>query len=293
MILKTFLNAAGFLREARAVLEANEAANNLMYGLALRLLQHPERIKIPPYFGVVRHKRSLQAAALMTPPHNLIVFAADPQLAGAAFELVADSLRQEAWPVPGVLGPNQAALAFAQAWQQRTGAAPVLTTRERVYELRQVLPPPAPGGHFRPATLDDLPLVARWVWEFHIEAVPGDPGSPEEILEANRVKIGDGDLFLWEDSQPVALAGRSRATPHGCCIGPVYTPPAFRRRGYATALTAALSQLLLDSGKQFTALFTDLANPISNSIYQQIGYRPVCDFDLYKFDPAKPVLKES
>jgi predicted GNAT family acetyltransferase len=40
---------------------------------------------------------------------------------------------------------------------------------------------------------------------------------------------------------------------------------------------------LLDQGKQFTSLFTDLSNPTSNSIYQKIGYQPVCDFDLYRF----------
>jgi predicted GNAT family acetyltransferase len=84
----------------------------------------------------------------------------------------------------------------------------------------------------------------------------------------------------------VALAGRNRSTPHGYCIGPVFTPPQFRGRGYATALTAALSQALLEGGKQFTALFTDLANPTSNSIYQKIGYRPLCDFDEYRFYPS-------
>jgi predicted GNAT family acetyltransferase len=46
---------------------------------------------------------------------------------------------------------------------------------------------------------------------------------------------------------------------------------------------AALSQQLLDAGWEFCALFTDLANPTSNSIYQRIGYRPVADFDEYIF----------
>jgi predicted GNAT family acetyltransferase len=66
-------------------------------------------------------------------------------------------------------------------------------------------------------------------------------------------------------------------------IGPVYTPPALRKRGYASALTAALSQELLDSGRKFCFLFTDLANPTSNRIYQQIGYQAVCDVDEYRF----------
>ena len=77
MILQSFQSAAEFLQQTRAALEANEAANNLMYGLALRLQRYPERVQIPPYYGVVRQGSELQAAALMTPPHNLVVFAAE------------------------------------------------------------------------------------------------------------------------------------------------------------------------------------------------------------------------
>ena len=51
------------------------------------------------------------------------------------------------------------------------------------------------------------------------------------------------------------------------------------------ATVAALSQLLLDSGRKFCFLFTDLSNPTSNHIYQAIGYRPVCDVDEYRFSP--------
>ncbi len=80
------------------------------------------------------------------------------------------------------------------------------------------------------------------------------------------------------------MAGKSRPTAHGISVGPVYTPPSLRGRGYATALVAELSQHLLDSGYQFTTLFTDLANPTSNSIYQKIGYQPVCDFTEYAFE---------
>ena len=284
MILKSYRSAAEFLAETQAALEAHEAANNLMYGLALRLQRYPERIQVPPYFGVVRRGSELRAAALMTPPHNLVVYAApDGGDADGAFALIARDLRERSWPIPGVLGPNEPALAFARAWQALTGEACQLKTHERVYELRQVVPPPAPPGQMRPAELEDLELVARWICEFHQEAVPEEAITLEEARENSRVKIGDQDLYLWEHRQPVALVGRTRPTPNGICIGPVYTPQDFRRQGYATSLTAAFSQLQLDGGKKYTALFTNLANPISNSIYQKIGYRPVCDFDLYGF----------
>jgi predicted GNAT family acetyltransferase len=80
------------------------------------------------------------------------------------------------------------------------------------------------------------------------------------------------------------MAGFGGLTPNGIRIGPVYTPPDERRRGYGSALTAALTQQLLDGGRRFCFLFTDLANPTSNRIYQQIGYRAVSDVDLWVFE---------
>ena len=91
-------------------------------------------------------------------------------------------------------------------------------------------------------------------------------------------------MFIWEDGgQPVCIAGFSGPTPHGIRIVSVYTPPELRGRGYASACTAALSQHLLDQGREFCFLFTDLSNPTSNHIYQEIGYRPVGDVDEYAF----------
>lgn len=74
-------------------------------------------------------------------------------------------------------------------------------------------------------------------------------------------------------------------TPTGTRVGPVYTPPPDRGRGFASALTAAASQDQLDAGRECCFLFTDLANPTSNTIYQAIGYEPVADVAHYRFIP--------
>ena len=283
MNLQTFLSAGEFLETARPTLETNEAANNLMLGLVLTVQRYPERYEIQPFFGVVLEQKRVQVAALMTPPHNLVVYSAPESDAAPAFDLLAAGLRRDGWPVPGVIGPSQAALDFAAAWLALTGEPSQLNMHERLYELRRVAPPPPTPGEMRLAGSNDLDLVARWMFEFNQEALPDETVTMDEARKHVSNRIGEGTYYLWEDGTPVALAGHGRHTPHGCSIGPVYTPIEFRRRGYATALTAALSQLMLDSGKQFTTLFTNLANPTSNSIYMKIGYQPVCDFDLYRF----------
>jgi predicted GNAT family acetyltransferase len=283
MNLSIYPTASDFLAATHSALEAQESANNLMYGLALRLDNHPERIKAAPYFAVVHEGEGLLVAALMTPPFNLVVLSCDPTGGQPAFNLVVRDLLANGVPVPGVIGPTTAALAFARAWQAATAQDFSLVFHERVYELRAVSESPHPGGWMRPALPGDLDLCARWLVAFQEEAVPLERQSLAEAHEGMSQRIADWDIYLWEDGVPVALAGRTRPTPHGWTIGPVYTPPEQRRKGYATALTAELSQLILDAGKQFVTLFTDLANPTSNSIYQKIGFRPVCDFDLYRF----------
>jgi predicted GNAT family acetyltransferase len=45
-----------------------------------------------------------------------------------------------------------------------------------------------------------------------------------------------------------------------------------------------VSQHLLDSGLRLCFLYTDLTNPLSNRIYQRIGYRPVCEVVDYMFE---------
>jgi predicted GNAT family acetyltransferase len=85
-------------------------------------------------------------------------------------------------------------------------------------------------------------------------------------------------VLLWEhDGEIVSFAGWGGPTPNGARVGPVYTPPELRGRGYATAATAELSRRLLASGRRFCFLYTDLANPTSNAIYERIGYRRVCE----------------
>ena len=86
------------------------------------------------------------------------------------------------------------------------------------------------------------------------------------------------------------MAGAGGQTPRGIRIGPVYTPPALRRRGYASNLVAAVTQHQFDEGRTFCFLFTDRANPTSNKIYQSLGYQSVIDVDQWHFARTSGVI---
>ena len=186
----------------------------------------------------------------------------------------------------GVLGPPAVAGAFARRWAERLGKQARRGMATRIFQLDAVTPAPAVAGALRPATAADLDLLVSWVAAF-----TRDIGEREEAGRGRRARAGvsrtiaAGGLHLWEveGAGPVSMANATGATPSGIRINMVYTPPELRRRGYASACVGALSQAMLDAGRRFCFLYTDLANPTSNHIYQELGYRPVADADTYDF----------
>jgi len=270
-----------FLSKAQAYLEANEAANNLMLGLAFRLRDRPEHFESSPYLVTAERETKLVAAGVMTPPRHFLIYS-DGQAPDQVFDLIAQTMVAGQETVPGVLGPSAAAKQFADAWGRLSGQSYKPGMRQRIYQLRQVIEPEArPPGRLRRATGADMALATQWVFAFGVDAF-GQGNMAESRVLAQR-KIEDGDLYLWVDGVPVSMAAKTRPTSTGICLNLVYTPPELRQRGYATVCVASLSQHLLEAGRQFCCLFTDLANPTSNSIYQKIGYTPVCDFNEYLF----------
>jgi len=281
MQFHSFNNIDPFLEYCLPVLQQNEVANSLILGIALKLRENPYYYgKDHPYMGDIQQGDQLVVAALMTPPHNLIVHCVKKECT-AAWPLLVNAILNFGWSPPGVLGISEHAKAFAEEWSRQTGSRFEMSMHERLYELHTVLFKPSASGFMRPAMTGDFDLVRRWQHAFvrealgEIEPLPGD--------ERIKKRIESQDLFLWVDTDPVSMAARTRPMGEGIAIGDVYTPRGMRRRGYASALVAALGQYLLDSGYRYCTLFTDLANPTSNAIYQRIGYRPVCDYDLYQF----------
>jgi uncharacterized protein len=277
--LTTFADVDDFMAVAREFLEAREAEHNLIFGICTYVRDQPNAFgDRPPYFAVAVADGRVVGAAIRTPPHNLILSEIDDP--GAIDVLVADRLDDD---LPGVLGPVEHVRAFAERWATATGNRWHPGFSERIFRLAEVIAPRPAPGRLRTATLADRALVADWLRAFHEEAL-GRP-DPEEVqrLTERWLEARGRTLFLWDDQGPVSLAGVGGATPHGIRIGPVYTPPDARGRGYASRLVAEASQLQLDAGRRFCFLFTNLANPTSNHIYQAIGYEPVRDVDEYRF----------
>jgi predicted GNAT family acetyltransferase len=279
-----------FLARAGSFLEAHEAANSLPFGISNTLIQSPEFFPTH-YLALVQEDERILLASLMTPPYNLIIaYIPGAEALGEkldqALDLLARDVQMDYPQLPGVMGQAGVAERFARRWQALSSQSYELLFHERAFRLSAVRPMTPPPGALVRATAADRDLLVRWTLDFGEEAL-GD----SDLAEAARTvdaRLGDGDpqargLYLWVDGAPVSMAGYTGPTPHGIRVGPVYTPPELRGRGFASALVAQMSQALLDGGRLFCFLFTNLANPTANHIYEEIGYEAVVDVDVYTF----------
>ncbi|MER5870923.1 GNAT family N-acetyltransferase [Streptomyces sp. NPDC002044] len=264
--LTAYLTAAGPALTARPV------PNSLLLTTADALERRGPHAygRADPLFGWWTGADGTVAAGLLcTPPYPLLLGA----LPAEAVRALARALATEPL-LAGISGFNARrpdADALADAW----GRAARVAEENRLYRLAGlVAPDPAPTGRARPAEEADLPLLLEWTAAFNREV--GSPGVPSEA--GLRDRIAYGGILLWERAgAPVALASFSRPIGGSSRVGPVYTLPEARGRGYAAGVTHAVSEAAYAAGASEVLLFTDLANPTSNGVYLRLGYAPVED----------------
>lgn len=260
-----------FQKLAVPLFARSEAQYCLPIGIVDTLINHPDRY---PEFHLftVNDGETLAGAAWMTPPHPLGITA----MPAPALEALADKVAGLRLPVTGVLGPRPAVDTFAALWTARTGAKVHNVQSQRIYQLSKVKKPRPVQGMMTEPTARHRDLLVEWSHQFSVDC--GQPPKPGQMDEVADFALKTKTRVFWEiGGHPVAMAGYGGQTATGVRINWVFTPPENRGKGYASALVATLSQVLLDEGRKFCFLYTDLANPTANGIYQKIGYAPVCD----------------
>jgi hypothetical protein len=181
--------------------------------------------------------------------------------------------RDHAVDVAGASGPVTSVREFCA---QFSSAPTEVRMSNRILQLTEVVPPQPAPGCMRIAVQADFDTVKRFFRDFHVECIPDELPAEDKLITLIEDRIARQTVFLWDvEGVPVSSAHTTRPTRRGMSIGPVYTPPDQRGRGYASNLVAALSQHVLDRGKQFCVLFTDADNPTSNKVYENVGYRAI------------------
>jgi hypothetical protein len=275
MQLDSFATPAAFLAAAEPHLLEAEVENNLILGITRGLLSAPASGPgRSPYLALVRDPE-VQVCAFSTLPGKAGITRCT---SSAALTLLAQDMVAACPQVRDLVGPEPTIGRFADIFAPLRGARVVRRIAQRIHQVRTVEPlARVPLGHFRIAAAQDVELLALWIREFMTE-VEDHQGDAQELATS---RLAAGQLFIWEDGEPVSMAGWTGRTDRGVRIGFVYTPPRLRGRGYASACVTALTQRMLASGLQYCCLYTDVANPTSNAIYARIGYRPVCEAGMY------------
>ncbi len=273
-------NAEEFLSVAGRLLDSNEARYGLISEIALRLIVNPHYYgKEGPWFFTISDNSGVHAAAIRTPPQRVLIaqFSGETETVS---EALVDAISERHEPLPGSTGDLEITRQFAAQWCIQHGTRITDTQAQRIYRLDHVNNIDRSPGHLRLVSVSEKDVLNTWQRAANVDIFgPNQRNYESDITPAIERK----DIFIWEDLMPVSMAGKTRQTDRGCSVSRVYTPPEFRNRGYATSCVAALSQKLLDDGYKFCTLYTDLANPTSNSIYKRIGYKEVGESVQYRF----------
>ncbi|PFK34074.1 GNAT family N-acetyltransferase [Bacillus cereus] len=265
--LQVYEEVSHFKKEVSPILEMNEQENNLLLGV----LQFAEN---PLFMAVAKQNEKIALILLQTEGQQVIV--AKSEVSGEAIQEIAKQLTKVYPDIPGLIGEKRVVKQLAEEIAQLEQKKLSIRMNQGVYELKKVKKKWDEHGVFRQVNSDELPSIEKWVYQFCEDAHL--PTTEEKAKQTASILVSTNRLFGWEvDGRLVSVAATTRPTKSNITVNFVYTPKDERKKGYASNCVAALSQHMLDRGYKTTTLYTDLANPTSNKIYQEIGYELIME----------------
>lgn len=260
------MHAAEFAAFHESALECDEIRNNILLAIIARLRALPKDsgIKFWTLGGP-------GACAAQTPGYPVVLGDLTKVECQKLAEILSDA------DYPGVVGADETALWFTERARQ-CGAEFAEGIQQDIWALHKTcLVPGVPGFPRRPSP-KDFPLFKAWTHAFIKEAIPSDPVPSDDALMAD-LRSRRHWIWIYED-KPVSMAALTRRTRSVAFINSVYTPPASRNRGFASAITAIVVREIFEESRRAAALYVDLRNPASNRCYAKLGFTPVCKSSL-------------
>lgn len=280
MHLRTYTDPMDLVQAIEPALLEREIENNMILGGCALLRQSASLPTNAALLQVVEdHSDALMAALIHTCTGITHIGGAGGNAHAA--ELLADYCRAQQVDIKSIFGEAFWAKNFAHYYNRPIAQE----IQMRVHRLADLSSVAYPSGKLALATDADITWITEWSSCFEEDAHIFPRRSDEQLRALTRSKIEKGHIVKWMDGdQPVSIAAFMRSTPQAAYIGLVYTPPAQRGKGYATACVHAFSrQLLTAQGYRYCGLFTDLSNPTSNHIYRKIGYMPLGEYSDVQF----------
>jgi hypothetical protein len=288
MDVRCFDDASEFLAATEAYRSGDPLRTNVMGTVATSVVDGSREYPGGRWWTIA-DGAAVVGAAMHTPPSGLLL----GPMGSAACSAFAAELATADDDFPWVAGPIatiDATLAAYAAIGSAGSRRSVASIRRDVLYVARDITQPSPPGAARQAVLEEFDQAFEWFGAFS-EEVDGVRHEPSERdIDSLRTTIGRGRLWWWcVDDAIVSMAGHTTAAVIGgdvvTRVGPVYTPPEQRGRGYAGAVTAVVTTRLQATGST-AMLFADEANPISNHVYRSIGYERIDTLERRVFEEA-------
>lgn len=220
---------------------------------------------------------------------SLQCFIPDYESAPALLKALAELRRQRPRPITCMLGvPEHVELLhryydfYPKHFRDRNGLEDLYTLTLVDMKMPQALSDQT--CRVRSANARDMQKLIEWRCDFNVETI-GERRGKEMIAKARAEierRIDEADLYVLEaNGQIVSFCGAGGFLQNWKIVGPVWTPPEFRGRGYARCVVAGALEKLQARGTRHAVLFT--GNPQAARAYQAIGFTRVGDWKLDYF----------
>ncbi|MCL1858184.1 MAG: GNAT family N-acetyltransferase [Oscillospiraceae bacterium] len=276
-------NPNGFWNDTINILVENEAQNSIIIKCAKRFKDGESNNDW--YCATVKDANgSVVLSAMCTPPFNVVLYGTGNKIDTNAVELLVRELHNAGYILNGVTGEKVLAEMFSECYTKLANKNSYIRVRLNSMVLKELSDiDDFASGFLREITEEDLCYLPFWFKEWAIDCNQ-EIGDIAGYAENIKNQTGKNLLYVWVDKTPVSMAGLQAPMVNGTNIGRVYTPPHYRNKGYGTACVWHLSKLLLDKGNKFVSLFADADYPVSNKVYQKVGFRNVCLYQEMKFE---------
>ena len=280
MKITIYDNPSVFLEIITQNFSKPDGENELMLGLTNTLVKDPDHYGCKAFLSTVTLQNKFKLCAFMTPPWNIIIYGNDPVdpiiLTGFAEFLINNDIS-----IPGVNSKINISKLFAEIYCRKKKCQYKEKMNMTFNILKSVKKISYSAGDLITAEGKHKDLVLDWTYKFNEEA---KLGMPENAIERHvDFIINGGYAYLWFEEKICSMAFMERPSEKGVGIAYVYTPMDLRNRGYGTSCVASLCKKALERDYKYCCLFADKTNPISNRLYQKVGFTPLCDYVMYDF----------
>ncbi len=271
LVIKEFQDSEKFLFSTENFLSSNETFYNLKLGIAISIRDKKIEISDPIYVGIYENEKILGCALRSNTDRPIAI----SNMPNYAIELLINFLLEKNITLNGVVGAVEPTIYFQTQWCQYKKINSKLIMHLGVYETQEIQPP-INNYSLILGTNDNQEIILKFVKNFMSDCFTEKQYTDEEILKITERHINNKSIYLLKNNNDdiVSMAASTRGSKNSGTVSLVYTPNELRGNGYASIVTALVSQKILNE-KKYVCLFTDLTNPTSNSIYQKIGYQKI------------------